>query len=308
MQNLMYQKIFLIKNTILTVSLLSLLFVVNSEATEQKVQIESYDWNGALPNNKVVIVKNPYGSIRSRSNSEKKVFLHASYQKLGDTPLTPEFVIKEVAGNLEIEVKYANNIKDSKGKFRGRTDISVLFPPEIKIIAESTYGMIKIDKSQSDVEAKTTSGKIRLTTGGLFKLQSDSGNISVKLRGMHTQGVSEVSTQRGKIRADIFNDMDIKLMAETEGKGKLTLNSINIKDQKLFRQQGNASSIVNLKSQKGNIDVYIIEPPELVKSVKPTKNKVDLRTLPKSKSWKPGDPVKEVNPKRTDSKKNKLNQ
>ncbi len=266
-------------------------------AGEQKVNIESYDWNGAIPETKVVIVKNAYGSIRSRSNSEPKIFLHASYQEIGESPLTPKFTTDIVNGNLVIEVIYSAEIIDNNGHLRGRTDISILFPPQVKIIAETTHGMIKIDKSESEVEAITTSGDIKLTTSGLFKTKTISGKTTLRLRGMHTHGVSESVSETGPIKADIFEDMDIKFKAETSG--EIVFNGNPLKQKELFRQQGDATSIVNFRATNGAISVNIISPPALVKSVKPTKTKVDLRTLPKSKNWKPGDEVKEVNPKRT---------
>ena len=109
-----------------------------------QINIESYDWSGEIPESNLVIVKNAYGSIRSRSNSEPRVFLHASYQEIGGMPLTPSFSINKVDGNLIIEVIYKAEIKDDQGQLRGRTDISILFPPQVKLIAETTNGMIKM--------------------------------------------------------------------------------------------------------------------------------------------------------------------
>jgi len=267
---------------------------------ETPFQIVSHDWQGVIPANKVVIVKNEYGSIRSRSNSEEKVFMHATYQKIGHQALSPRFDIKEMDGNLYITIEYDESIKDTNGALRGRTDISVLFPPSVKIIAETTSGMIKIDKTHSHVDAKTTTGKIKLTTTGLFNAITDSGKIQLRLRGMHTQGQSSATSESGEISADIFTDMDIKLKASSDG--VIFFNGEKLNSRKYSYDHGNQSSDVNFKSKSGDIRINQVTPPALVKSVVPTINKVDLRNLPKSKPWKPGDPTKEVNPKRTKGK------
>jgi len=281
--------------------LMLVLLATLSIAEEQKLEIKSYDWQGAIPANQLVIVKNPYGDIRSRTNGEQKVFLHATIQEIGDRPLSPEFSIKEVNGNIEIEVVYPKSVKDKQGNLLGRTDLSVLFPPNVKIIAETTQGMIKIDKSASDLEAKTTSGTIKLTTSGLFKAETETGIISLRLRGMHTAGTSSASARSGKIKVDVFDDMDIKLHAST--KGQIDLNGNPINQDQLFRRQGQANSKVELISETGDISVNIIKPPELVKSVKPVKKAINLKDLPKSEPWKEGDPVKEINPKRNNTSK-----
>lgn len=281
----------------------SLFFVVSASAAEQSFKIKSYDWDGAIPSSGIVVVKNAFGSIRSRSNSEEKVFLHATYQKIGKNGLKPSFDISESDGKLYIEVKYDRSITSASGQLLGRTDLSVLFPPSVKIVAETTDGMIKIDKTGSDIEAITDSGSIKLTTSGLFNAKSNSGTIALRLRGMHTAGVSLAHSNSGNISTTVFDDMDIDLTARTNG--AIFYNGSAINPKEFFRKQGSAASVVELQSVTGNVKVDIIEPPKLVKSVKPTKKDIDIRTLPKSKDWKPGDPVKEINPKRTGKKKSK---
>ncbi|MBV1909211.1 MAG: hypothetical protein KUG78_07795 [Kangiellaceae bacterium] len=281
------------------------LFVTTLKSTvlfaEQKINLESYDWNGAIPESNVVHVINHYGDIRSRSNSENKVHLHASYQEIGDSPVKPEFVISVIQGNLTIEVKYNQLIFDSKNRLRGRTDLSVLFPPRVKIIAETKDGMIKIDKSASQVDARSDSGSIKLTTTGMFQVNSDSGNISLRLRGMHTAGKSYAKSISGTIVADIFDDMDLRLTAKSAA--AVLFNGNNMNDRAVYRSQGKATSIVDFYSQTGEVRVNIVKPPTLVKSVKPTVNNIDLRDAQQSPLWKPGDPVKEINPKKDNRSK-----
>lgn len=273
---------------------------------QPKLEIKSFDWKGQIAPNRLVVIKNPYGSIRSRNNSEQKVFVHATYQLIGDTPLQPEFRTLELDNQTLIEVDYPQNIRDEKGQLRGRTDISVLFPSDVSVFAETRDGLIKIDKSESHVEAHTHSGEISLTTTGLFSVSSQSGKISLKLRGQKQAGESFASTKSGSIKAEIFKDMSLHLTANTSA--ELTLND-KIQDQALIISQAGNLSKVALVSQQGQIAVQLVDPPALTHSIIPssmapsnvTSVDIDLRDVKKARPWQPGDPIFDRDDKRDNS-------
>jgi len=272
-----------------------------------KLEIKSFDWQGLIPQSRLVVLKNKYGSIRSRNQSGNEIFVHASIQLIGDTPLEPQFLIRDDGDYLTIEVAYNDFILDDNNQLRGRTDVSILFPDTVSIYAETDKGMIKIDKTASHVEAVSQSGDIKLTTTGLFIAKSSSGDISLRLRGQKLLGDSQATTDSGKIKADIFNDMALVLSTKTNGetslngdkklKGFIYNNSSNLTN-------GNQSRI-EFSSVSGDILLNVIAPPALIHSVKPsnvTSIDVDLRDLKKSKQWKPGDPIIERDDKRTPPK------
>lgn len=272
-----------------------------------KLDIRSYDWHGKIPQSRLVILKNLYGEIRSRNHSDPEIFLHASYQLIGDTPLKPEFKIIEGPDRLMIEVVYSEPLLDKNSQLRGRTDVSILFPDDVSIYAETDSGMIKIDKTASHVEAVTQSGDIKLTTTGLFKVKTDSGTIALRLRGQKQMGESTAVSVSGTIKADIFNDMGLYLVNKTAG--EITLND-QLQENEFILQQANNLSAMRFQSDSGNIHLNVIEPPDLEHSVKPsnvTSVDVDLRDLKKAKLWKPGDPIFEINEKRDNSNKKSEN-
>lgn len=255
-----------------------------------KVTIHGYDWNGAIPEKAIVVVNNPYGDIRARNHGENKIFMHATYQKLGEYPLEPEFVMKEKEGKWYIDVRYEQNIRYKTGDLRGRADIAILFPEHVKIEAKTDFGLIKVDRSSSDVIAVSRSGDIKLTTTGQFDITTANGNIGLKLRGFKQTGQSNAKTETGKIKAEIFSDMDLALNAHTK-KGRIEENGKATKENRHTYSFGNIQAKVALNSDSGNISLDIVQPPELVKSVKPETAEQDLRALPKAEQWKPGDPV-----------------
>ncbi len=268
-----------------------------------KLEISSFDWHGNIPSSRLVVLKNLYGDIRSRNHSDPEVFLHASYQLIGDNPLKPEFKIIEEPNRLVIEVFYSEPLLDKNNQLRGRTDVSILFPDDVSIYAQTDQGMIKIDKTSSHVEAVTQSGDIKLTTTGLFKAKTISGEIALRLRGQKQSGESTAFSQTGTIKADIFNDMGLHLTSRTSG--KIILNNKPQKKDFIFQQANNLNTM-KFQSVSGDIKLNVIDPPDLEKSVKPsnvTSVDIDLRDLKKSTLWKPGDPIFEINEKQNKSKK-----
>jgi hypothetical protein len=275
----------------------------NTIDSSPKLKIESFDWQGDIPTNRLVVLKNKYGSIRSRNHSDPQVFIHATSQLIGNTPLKPVFKITHDDHSLVIEVVYAESIVDHNNQLRGRTDVSVLMPSDVGIYAETDKGMIKIDKTASHVEAVSNSGDIKLTTTGLFSAKTQS-QIALRLRGQKQAGHSSASSQSGTIKADIFNDMDINLTAKTSA--KILLDS-KVQKNDFILQQGSNLTTMLFQSKSGDINLNVIKPPSLVQSVKPsnvTSINIDLRNLPKSIVWKPGDPIIERNDKR-DTRKQK---
>ncbi len=267
------------------------------------VSIHSFEWDGAIPSNKTVVVNNPYGDIRARNNGEKKIYFHATYQKIGDKPLEPTFKIDQLDGKWFISVAYPESIRDKKGALRGRTDVSILLPGDVSIDAMTKDGMIKIDKTSSDVIAKSHSGKIKLSTTGLFKAYVNSGTIDLKLRGFKKLGESVAISDQGTIKAEIFSDMDISLSAAT--KGKISRDGKPTKNKRYEYQKGNKLAKVQLQSKTGDIKVFIADPPALVKSVVPVSVNKDLRDLPREKDWKPGDPIVERDDKKNNASRRK---
>jgi hypothetical protein len=267
--------------------------VANVKAT--KVNINSFDWNGEIPASRLVIVKNLYGSIRSRNHQEEKVFYHVAIQEIGDSPIKPRFDIHQKDERLYIEVVYDESVIDQAGNLRGRTDVSVLFPDTVSVYAETDAGFIKIDKTASHVEAVSRTGDISLNTTGLFRAVSHSGEISLQMRGYVQHGKSSAQSESGTIRVSIFDDMAVTVQARNNA--EILLNG-DKRNNGLVYQQGQQPLSVHFDSDSGDIILETVLPPELLSSVAPSKASavnVDLRDLPKVVPWKPGDPIFDIN-------------
>lgn len=280
---------------------------LSSEQPSQEVTIDRFNWSGKLPTNKLVIVKNEFGDISSRTIKKKSLLVQAIYQQIGDNAPKPDIQINENNGTTEITVKYPmHTINNQRGERIARTDIAIYLPEGIQMQLDTSFGNIKAKKHYSDINATTDNGNISVSTIGKVNLQSHSGNIFLSLKGEKWKGEQQIKSSHGDITLLLPKKLDLELQVSS-GQGI----SSNFETYKIPFQQDNqfelnakfatASSLLRSQSETGKTELiyYRRDNVDIVNSVGHFDG--DIRNLPKTKAWQPGDPIIEKDDRHLDN-------
>ncbi len=282
--------------------------------TTKDVVLEKYNWRDKLPNSSRVKVINHYGNISSRNTSLAEVELSGVIQKVGPNAPKPEFKVTDMNGVTVIEVIYNQNVIDKYGNRIGRTDLGVYVPTGVILTLETNFGDIKAKKHASNITAKTTTGKIKLMTRGVVDAHSDSGDIKLTMMEYKKeQWLSKGKTRTHKLKSQsgnisIYPHSQTGYQVSLNAKQPIKTDNKQIADKviqknhrfQLETQLLTGGDIISATSQNGAIT---LQHAKISNSTKPGVFTGNLTDLPESSSWKPGDPVEEVN-ERANSKNN----
>ena len=281
------------------------------------VKLQKYQWQGALPKKSVVRVVNRFGNISTRNTNHTTIELSGIIQKIGPNAPTPEILVSEAEGVTLVEVTYKESVIDGFENRIGRMDIGVYAPQGITIEMETDFGDIKAKKHRSNLIAKTQTGKIKLATSGTINATSQGGQITANLLPWSNQKFNPVNKQR---RYDILSHggdvqiyfspqsgLDINLQAGNA----ITSSSSDI--QNLISKEvnnlrfviGNSERQLTVSSNQGNIQIdSVTSKNQSVLPVAAQSLDTDIRNLPKSETWQPGDPIIEIEDGRSDKNAN----
>ena len=294
---------------------------VRAEYTKDDVKLRKYSWQGEVPRKNKVIVINPHGNITTRNTKQGNIELSGIIQRVGPEAPTPEVKISDNDGITLIEVVYDKPTTDKYANRIGRMDIGVYVPQGVTVDMETTFGDIKAKKHASNLVAASKSGKIKLATKGTIIASSDTGSINVNIlpwegrlfEPAKKKKVYEIHTKEGEIKTYFEADANLAITANS---GKSVTSNVpefqKVIDASVAPQfdttLGNGQRVLKVFSVYGAIQ---LDPKGKFQSVlsEPQSFDGDIRNLPKTKEWKPGDPVIEIqdgrSEKNADSSKDK---
>ncbi|TQV85540.1 hypothetical protein [Aliikangiella coralliicola] len=292
------------------------------EYTKDDVRLQKYSWKGALPEKNKVKVINRYGNITTRNTNKPNIELAGIIQKIGPNAPKPEIQVRDVNGVTEVQVVYKDATIDQFNNRIGRMDIGVYVPKGVSVEMQTDFGDIKAKKHQSNLIAKTISGKIKLATSGIISVNSQSGEVGINLmnwkrstfRPENKRRVYDIQSGSGNV--SIYFDSEASLMVKAEaGSGIKTKDELLQNSLAQFEHSGQSAfefllgdgeRVLNVSSGQGVVHLNpaggAVESGALAEA---QSFDGDVRNLPKVEPWKPGDPVIEMEDGRAEKKPKK---
>jgi len=262
-------------------------------------EVKSFRWSGDLEPGRYVNVVNIYGDIRVRNSKYGGIGVSAIIQKLASNQVYPEVRIIKKAGGYSVAVCYSAQIKGEK-KYKGRVDLTLLLPKQTVLKAMTTSGNIFI-RMKGVINAYTESGNLSINTAGRLQTRTKSGTTTVWIKGRIFDKPMRIESGTGNISVKLSEQANVIIHATTGGSfnaypapgGAAPIPS---NDHTFSRKLGAGSRRLEVTSKSGNIQIHVSKTTnsQPKAGIAPIEIKKDLRTLPRTKPWHPGRPIKEA--------------
>jgi hypothetical protein len=177
-------------------------------------------WSAPLPANAEIEVINPYGDVYVRHNRGGSNFgVSGVIQRLGHDPAIENIDLRAGKDHVRVEVSYPKGIDTTPDGFNrpGRVDLAVLVPQGTTLRVRTRDGVITGKRVRANIEARSESGLINLSTTGWMDLASDSGRIQMVLIGERWNHEHKAETRSGSIEVEFPTKAPLAVHAQTSG-------------------------------------------------------------------------------------------
>ena len=240
---------------------------VANKKKDPEFTIQTQRQNVRLPATKSLRVINHLGDVRARRAKASDLNVISIVQRFKKDQTDGKTLINTEGDEVVITTSYPSATQAGNGpKRQGRIDLSLLIPHGTNLIVETQDGMIELKGVHRQIEAKSETGRIRVSTGRRLKAHTDYGTMGITLGSPTPRESAEISTLTGAIKVDFAGDPMPSLRAQTGGKivglhidsePALLAGSTDIS----VLENGEKPYNLRIESQKGNIFMRALERP-----------------------------------------------
>lgn len=177
-------------------------------------------WSGELAPDGEVEIINPYGDVYIRHNrGGRNVGISGVIQRLGDPAPEEMLDLRASRNHVRLEVSYPESASTSDLKYGrfGRVDLAVLVPEGSTLRVRTRDGSITGKRVRSNIEARTDSGRISLSSTGWLDAESGSGDIELVLIGERWTRGHRAHTRTGSIAFEFPTKAVMQIDARSAG-------------------------------------------------------------------------------------------
>ena len=234
--------------------------------------------NVRLPPNKTLRIINHLGDVRARRAKASDLNIISIVQRFKKDQTDAKTQVDTEGKEVVITTSYPSATQAGNGsKRQGRIDLSLLIPHGSNLIVETLDGMIEIKGVHRRIEAKSETGRIRVSTGRRLKAHTDHGTQGITLGSPTSRESAEISTLTGAIQVDFAGDPMPSLRAQTRGQivGKYIDSEPALMEgstDTYVLEAGKKPFNLRIESQDGNILMRALERPRKRGETKPVKS------------------------------------
>ena len=204
-------------------------------------EVNDFEWRGSIAKGRLIEIRGINGDIRAEPSPTGEVEVVAK-------------MVKEEGAESAINVQFVPNDNgvtfcairrgesactpiDKPGGPGARIDYIVRVPEGVNFLGRTVNGGVEADLLESNVEAYTVNGKVRISTLGSAQARTVNGSITASLLNPFWSKPPQFTTVNGGIVLSLPANADTSLRAETRNgkittdlralKGKVTDNSVN---------------------------------------------------------------------------------
>jgi hypothetical protein len=236
---------------------------------EPQVWVDTERWTVELPVDSVLKVSNRLGDVRGRSSGDGKLLVVAIIQRFALEQGDADVSIVTKGGEVVVETRYPSaEIRGKDGRLQGRIDLSLLVPAGARMEIETDHGLIEIKGISRDLVARTSSGRLRVTTGRTLTATTESGELRAVLKKATPSQPARLETKGGPLRVDLLDTPGLGIRARTGGKitppqGDSERVQVARKDGISELRMGESPWALQALSESGAIEIHAVPPNEL---------------------------------------------
>lgn len=238
-------------------------------AVPPEVWVESPRWVVDLPKDSTLTISNPLGDVRGRSSGDEKLMVVGIIQRLAPDQDDGEVLISSDEGEVNVRTVYPSaSALAQNGRPNGRIDLSVLVPAGRAMVVETQHGLIEIKGIKRDLNLRTGSGRLRVTTGLALTAQTESGELRAVLKNPSAAHLARLSTKTGELRVDLPDQAELAIRARTGGELRLKGTSLAkvpiVREGELSTlEAGKSPWILDARSESGLVEIRALPEHEL---------------------------------------------
>jgi len=239
-----------------------------NEAKKEEFSIETQRQNIPLTRTKSLRIINHLGDVRARHAKGSDLNVISVIQLFRKDQNDAKTLIKTEGKEIEITTAYPSAVKGATEEgLQGRIDLSLLVPYGADLIVETKDGVIEVKNVQRRIDARSESGRIRISTGRRLNAHSDSGKLGITLGSPTKVENARVSSVTGDIHVDFSNSPMPSITAETRGQ----ITEKGIGEEPSPKEKNPEIHVLKKGAQPGNLQVESQEGKIFLRALRPNR-------------------------------------